>query len=114
MPLQKECCSLELARQLKTLGFKQNSLFYWDESDGVEDRLVYSPDIKLLELVSAFTSSELGEMLPKGFRTGKPFRREDDEKFVCDADLFDKWSYADTMANAMAKMLCYLKTNNLI
>lgn len=82
MNLSEQCVSLELAQRLKELGVKQESLFYWADDD-----IVISQDIDLLlengdvrnnsytcnhltdnktdEIYSAFTSAELGEMLPR-------------------------------------------------
>lgn len=136
MPLQKECCSLEPARQLKELGVEQNSLYYWVSfrnesspksqwsnvyniivgSDEIED---YEEKEYLKDLVyySAFTSSELGEMLPEGITEKKEYfecwyqkNGEDWCSFTArHCNFRDK-----NLANSMAKMLIYLKQNNLI
>jgi hypothetical protein len=71
MDLQKQVCSLELAKRLKELGVQQESVFAWlVESDGSgtlttkddrPQRSFYRAD----EWCSAFTVAELGELLPE-------------------------------------------------
>lgn len=69
MELEKQVCSLELAKKLKELGVKQESLFVWDIK---RKNLFYTknnyPDgnIELLEQCVAFSVAELGEMFPSG------------------------------------------------
>lgn len=68
MKLEQQVCSLELAKQLKELGAKQESLFCW---------VMYKKDCYKLEFqplqryvdddVSAFISSELAEKILKKF-----------------------------------------------
>ena len=81
MTLEKQVCSLELAKKLKELGVKQESLFYWNILDGkpginkyeVKNRKQFTEDgypgntmvYKNVESYSAFTVAELGEMLPR-------------------------------------------------
>lgn len=73
MELNKQVVSLELAKKLKSLGVKQESLFVWlfrnyklsnppQENWDVELRQRY---YKVGEQYSAFTVAELGEMLPR-------------------------------------------------
>lgn len=80
MNLQDQVCSLELAKELKEIGVKQESLFWWTayenplagilkEEDVPEDRwnIMYSRQTKKSGfdwLYSAFTVTELGMMLP--------------------------------------------------
>ncbi len=124
MELEKQVVSLELARRLKELGVRQQSVFYWDEGNGVEDRLEYSPGTPLLELVSAFTVAELGEMLP-----GEIEQAEQSYWFTSERMLDNSWGVgfrmngtrdisfvqdATTEADARAKMLVYLLENKLI
>lgn len=119
MKLQDQVISLELAKNLKELGVKQDSLFYWwkpidgdwilvekkeqDEGYQMEGRAF-----------SAFTVAELGEMLPCDFVSGKDIS----EKFCCWSEsntiVLDFIEFAKTEANARAKMLIYLINNNLI
>jgi hypothetical protein len=81
IPLEKQVCSLELARKLKALGVKQESLFWWyryyQETDaepiegvGIEYQ---GEDGRGGEMIcSAFTVAELGEMLPIHHNYGVP------------------------------------------
>lgn len=72
MKLEQQCISLSLAKRLKELGVKQESLFSWykytsgDMNDGVEEtfKLMQGTPHKNTSEVSAFTVAELGEMLP--------------------------------------------------
>lgn len=75
MELEKQVISLDLARKLKELGVKQDSLFWWGYRFDVKKRpLVSDGQWKLFMQsvenpvlgsdVSAFTVAELGEMLP--------------------------------------------------
>jgi len=95
MKLEQQVCSLELAKKLKELGVKQESLFYWqrytEKKTGIEEwdlalrgkhtrdnawscltgnyhdgRQWISHWVEKDEEYSAFTVAELGEMLPKG------------------------------------------------
>ena len=131
MPLKKECCSLELARQLKELGVEQNSLFYWVEdvfrgggytgdyylNNEVSDeklRLYYSEE-RAGHYYSAFTSSELGEMLPWYFSIEKHTNDWRCGFVNAKGKMKDVPTFsAETMANAMAKMMAYLLKNKLI
>lgn len=126
MKLEEQVCSLELAKQLKTLGVKQESAWYWcaDESgswlrSGVihQATLVTGTEPE----VAAFTVAELGEMLPVGFWTLK--------KSVSN-EVGDSWGQlcnwlthkskllnsleGNTEADARAKMIIYLLENKII
>lgn len=137
MKLENQVVSLNLAKRLKELGVKQESLFYhWAteiEQDGLawwnvsekEPRKgkpvrAYLDSVGRPSVLSAFTVAELGEMLPKNVYTVK-----DDEGFYCWSDtewtneegLFDDHLdpiHADTEADARAKCLTYLLENKLI
>lgn len=85
MKLESQVCSLELAKQLKKLGVKQESLFYWEQmtqsyrGNGGKWSLnyvceeCYTPNPTS---ISAFTVAELGELLPNGYRSGVNHRNE--------------------------------------
>lgn len=72
MELKDQVTSLELSKQLKEAGVLQNSLFYWvnfEKYPGKPDWAIENVGIgelkkKNFDMVSAFTCSELGEMLP--------------------------------------------------
>jgi len=71
MKLENQVCSLELAKKLKELGVKQESLFYWRYNDGMDEWFIDEWDefgpgkefISSLKATSAFTVAELLEML---------------------------------------------------
>jgi len=67
MKLEDQVCSLELAKQLNELGVKQESLFYWWNSEGkeyVSDQYRMNDSwVDYVKTSSAFTVAELGEML---------------------------------------------------
>lgn len=76
LPIEKQVTSLELSKRLKELGVEQESLFYWSEDEhglpsgwqiyhhnenlGVEEW--FSKDERC---ISAFTASELLDLLPQ-------------------------------------------------
>lgn len=79
MKLEDQVCSFELAKELKELGVFQDSLFYWNK-DG---KGIYTGSVKKIAFetdpleFSAFTVSELGEILPyKIHKSGKEFYLE--------------------------------------
>lgn len=68
MTLESQCTSLELSKRLAELKVAQSSLFYWVE-EVMGPELIYAtgdfnkdddPEV----FYSAFSASELGEMLP--------------------------------------------------
>lgn len=90
MNLETKVCAFELAQKLKALGVKQESIFYWGKfcSDDVNDfeftwRPEYVNRIATIGKIgsedsntySAFTSAELGDILPNNVTTkdGAPF-----------------------------------------
>lgn len=62
MKLEYQVCSLELSKKLKELGVKQESLFCWTNNIDLEFLPSDSRNNKVC--IAAFTTSELGEMLP--------------------------------------------------
>jgi hypothetical protein len=118
MKLENQVVSLDLAKRLKELGVKQESLFAWvklppSEKEGYEGEeygLVYEWTMAHnagKECISAFTVAELGEMLPKRTRSIKTHEYE----FYCNSQVHE-WpgQYGDTEADARAKMLIYLRS----
>lgn len=106
--------SLELSKRMRDLGAVQESTFWWEE--------VIMPYDSFAELVSkkskgsakmrhysAFDSSELGEMLPE--KVCWRFTNINGKWIMA---FGDKKIEADTMAEAMGEMYCYLKENKLI
>src|ERR1035437_2783851 len=74
MDLEDQVCSLELAKRLKELGVKQESLFSWSEWKPFHLKWKYEWTLEpggghVRGKVAAFTTAELGDMLPDGSTT---------------------------------------------
>jgi len=65
MELSQQVCSLELAKRLKALGVKQDSLFYWHNIDSIPSVICehWFPERSGDFWVAAFTVAELGALL---------------------------------------------------
>jgi hypothetical protein len=136
MKLEKQVVSLELAKRLKELGVKQESIFWWREftematSTGVQKANYWAlqDGAHRRGAISAFTVAELGEMLPHTVQKddcdwllhlAAPFHSKWIIYYQVDEGT-DKirdgknWIMADTEAGARAKMLIYLIENKLI
>ena len=114
MKLENQFVSLKLAKRLKELGVKQESLWNWLEaSDGA--RLMRNPvadTYRYFYQCAAFTVAELGEMLPP---LTSSFQYPHHEGYSCtrsDPSRMTTFT-ADTEADARAKMLIYLLENKL-
>jgi hypothetical protein len=111
--ISKHCTNLELSKELKALGVPQKSEFYWIHVSILPD--VWRIGKSGKEKYSAFLSSELGEMLEIKYLTGICFLR-DKEKWswvYIDKNDDDVEVFAETEADARAKMLCYLLKNKI-
>jgi hypothetical protein len=125
MELKNQVCSLEQAKKLKELGVKQESLFYFVEEEvsvadyhtalvwkiEYEGNQAYVEDIEWETRISAFTASELGEML----------RSSNDDIIYHTSttkvalEIFDgEYFSSEIEADARAEMLIYLLENKLI
>lgn len=133
MNLQSQVCNLELAKQLKELGVKQESIF-WFKPTGSYPTLMIVDEEKTEDYYSAFTVSELGEMLPwrskrmgtmnnAEFVSTKLVNTATHQTIWCaaywdeDKDLYSGMVVrldADTEADARAKCLVYLLENGLV
>lgn len=60
MKLENQVCSLELAKRLKELGVKQDSLWVWVDRLNNSTVCLSQQVQKLIPIYSAFTVSELG------------------------------------------------------
>lgn len=142
MKLESQVCSLELAKQLKELGVKRDSLFYWQDMmlDGnwgptnypigaIIQRDKKGKEKKIeLEKISAFTVAELGEMLPdslliEGFLYSNEFFKMADGRWLVgyQTDFPDRAEnkhtqgfVAETEADARARMLIWLIENGYL
>ena len=127
MKIEEQVVSLELATKLKSLRVKQDSLFYW----GLNDAFPCNNEIIFFveELIdnklkdggySAFTASELLEMLPAEIEDRKIHLYKDNDNWII--EYTDGWGAGEyiepfednNLCNALAKMLIYLIENNLI
>ena len=142
MELEQQVCSLELAKKLKELGIKQKSYFYWKTDLTTEKSQHYMkpylseepdeyaklkkigsiPDLvyqHYVELYSAFTVAELGEMLPNSFTFEdvgfwlKQIRGKHFFQISYEGETLLNRLSANTEADARAKMLIYLLENSL-
>ena len=132
MTIEQQVCSLELAKRLKELGVKQESLFVYIKTKHAKGIYYVTEAIKPLlampdtEWYSAFTVAELGEMLPASFDwTGTNVFVEFGKSSIHGDYLINLRECAhpermtihiraDTEADARAKMLIYLLENKLI
>lgn len=127
MRLEGQVVSLELAKKLKELGVKQESLFYWsfyDDGNSIDAPAVAFVDncnLSFMEdLVSAFTVAELGEMFPINTSTTKGASWWHCQWWDGVQDITrDKATKhhripSETEADARAKMLVYLLEEGLI
>jgi hypothetical protein len=115
MKLEQQVCGLELAKRLKELGVEQTSMAWWL---GSKDNPIYfvgyeEPSEHVAwNKYAAFTVAELGEMLPSDKYTSRKVYDQWECAFrSIDGDSFEQ--YADTEADARAKMLIYLIENKL-
>ena len=144
MELSKQVCSLDLAKRLKELGVKQESLYYlWTDSFGVNknsaiamtelrDHTPHNPQGGW-QYFSAFTVAELGEILPVSVQMNEETHwleiGKTEFKWQCGYTYHHEgtigWGRvndsvhhavgkANTEVDARAKMLCYLLENKLI
>lgn len=125
MTLESQVTSLELSKKLKELGVKQESLFYWKmhvhplTGEELGANLIYRDDGTDYDReISAFTVAELGGILPPGLwyeRTAAANRyRIGHIKELGSGISPSHVEYADTEADARAKILIYLIEDKLI
>jgi hypothetical protein len=130
MRLEQQVCSVELAMKLKELGVKQNSHFWWSRAWIAS--FGNSSDWKLCRFgetfndttrCSAFTSAELGEMLPHDNASQRKDTRRNNA-----GGLLKQWTAyylledgskmvferGNTEADARAKLLIHLIQNKLV
>ena len=133
MKLEQQVCSLELAKKLKELGVKQESLFYWgeykvfgpnkpliigDQIDGVQYSVYRKDEIDTHfykeDVFSAFTVAELGEMLKDWTGMISYFEGWNNDGRNPELDNDKNWYseeygfYEKTEANVRSRLLIYL------
>lgn len=143
MKIEDQLVSLELSKKLKKLGVEQDSYFWWASTfteDALRGRKIGSPvndDETIAWIVdsndwrvgaglciSAFTATELGELLPVvinqkiiKFSLGAENRKgfvwyEQLPGIKSETNIYDQ--VGNTEAEARAKMLIYLIENNIV
>lgn len=111
MTLESQVVSPPLAQRLKELGFEQKSHFKYMEANG---QYVLMDGFPVASFVSAFTTSELGEMIPTFSCSKTDHPTERFPRYQIIHPQTGKHTYADTLLDAMALMLIHLKENGLI
>lgn len=129
MQLNNQVVSLELAKKMKELGFKQESLFYWTEYETEEAYIEQAQYVALFEeeeeklSYSAYTVAELGEMLPptiedRDIKSYFQIEKNSEGKYFCTYTTIDEalvYIQVDrNLAEALARLLINLKGNNLL
>lgn len=135
MTLNNQVSSLELSKKLRELGVKQESYFAWFDGRATSLNACWEvfPSTESYVVIgtegtcSAFTTSELGEMLPQnlqpetaaGETTYLQMWRNGEQDLWCVAykDYMNRQrftEFADTEADARALCLIYLLENKLI
>lgn len=112
MKLEDQVCSLEYSRKLKELGVEQESIFRWQDVigwsvTGLKKEYIEKNNTNP-ENYSAFTVSELGEMLPEMCGT---VRIGNEWEGLCDKGSLIKGLdsvASNTEADARAKIIIYL------
>ena len=126
MKLKNQLVNKELSIELDKLGVKEESV-YWHKipnkkcrNGSVASIVEYPEESKWFDYYRAYSVSEIGEMLPlkiddedltiwreKGFESW-------DVAYSTLARKEEVWEQSKNLVDAMAKMVCYLKENNLI
>lgn len=115
MKKEDQVASVKPAKELKELGAKQDSVWYWTWAEWNEkaEWVLISQDERVglkKENFSAYTVAELGEMLPIWVTSEK---NNEDESLVRSEDAVHI-TWANTEADARAKMVIYLIKEGII
>lgn len=111
MELENQVVSLELAKRLKELGVKQESVFKWVWHDWNLETVVYQPADNLgLQQYSAFTVAELGSIIRTYTKHLNVLPAPYDDFF----NEYEHSVWAEHEADTRAKMLCYLLENKFL
>lgn len=143
MKLEQQVINLEIAKKLKQLNVKQESLYYWEKDcsesdsrnmtskqlewclsaeawhDSLTGEWGNCHELKDTEHYSAFTVAELGDMLPQHTSTTRGAKKWSCRWWtgsVMRTEVATKGfvNESDTEAEARGKMLIYLLENKLI
>jgi len=126
MKLGDQVVSLELAEEMKKLGAKQDSILFWtwtEWNEMIEWVLIIQEEAARAHKTSysAYTVAELGEMLDTDTVSGRIVIDEEEAKKWCCLHFsipeFEVWDdrtqFADTEADARAKMWIHLKKEEM-
>ena len=111
----QQLVSIELAERMKKLGFTQDTFFFYDSDTNILHRYgeAFQELMNKGELTSAYSVAELGGMLPIVYGSYKH-----ENGFAADRLTWEQESeecqYADTEADARAKLLIYLAEHSII
>lgn len=127
MELSKQVCNLEISQRLKALGVEQKSLFVWQSPTGDalnrDAVLILREKMKRFIYISAFTTSELGEMLLEWLNKGTEearylLWRKIDQRHQLSYEYEGKdveiLFFADTESDCRGLMLIYLLEQGLL
>lgn len=126
MNIFKEVTSHDLSIELYKLGVKQDSYFVWIKHSIFWSLIPFAMSKKeegtgtWEKRISAFLSSELGELLPNTVASFSYDEEGRKKEFLCKLHVEGDWSKyirietAETEADARAKMLIYLLENKLM
>lgn len=138
--LEQQVCPLESAKRLKDLGFPQDSYFYWAKFPIHKNVGIWHKEIDKKDwpeeyheriIASAYTVAELGELLPEEVTLNNSkypallqicrYSKDREEfqgiRWCCAYMNFEGEGHCEsgsTEVEARAKMLIYLKEDNLI
>ena len=132
MKLEDQVCSLELAKRLKELGVRKDSIFYWLEKpfrinvkeNGEQEMIEWETQLAFppysyiasdVKVYSAFSVGELGEMLPLGKLAASS--KDESGWYMQVIAPIEKWKEmypCKNEADARAKMLIHLIEQGIV
>lgn len=121
MKLENQVCDLKLAKKLKELGVKQDSLWFWQYHCVSGKYFLHSRKQVINSIYpyeryySAFTVAELGEILPNDYYSNCASNIPEETIWHCShiKKHTTQYQIAETEADARTKMLIYLLENQL-
>lgn len=111
---KEQVASLELCRRLQALDVKETSLLYWSVGEMFTTVEPVVPYHTKEPYIRAYTSGELGQMLPLGTTTWRQQNGPKKEIWKCESEYYGVIFEDEKEANARAKMLIYLLDNKLL
>lgn len=120
MKIEQQVCSLELSKKLKELGVKQESYFAWVNIETHDPYIMpsYTEHYKFDDyMISAFTASELFNILPSGIIVEKTTDGYEIGRRILNLNDIDKFRIDvlnENLANALSEYLIYLIENKIL